>query len=293
MKIKIFGACWCIILILAAPHGLWAKTYPDDLGRRITLAKPPERIVSLAPNVTEILFALGLGGRVVGVTTFCNYPPEVSQITRIGGFVNPSLEAIVSLQPDLIIGTADGNKRETVEQLERLNLPVYIINPSSLEGVFSSLIKIGDLTGQGKNAQKLVESQRKRLARVEEKTRGKDRPMVFLQIGLEPIVTAGKDTVFTELIELAGGRNVFDQARTRYPRLGIEAVIRERPEIIIVTSMEGAEDFSKARRFWRRWPGIPAVKNDRIFRIDPDMINRPSPRIIDALDILTDLFHPD
>lgn len=292
MKIKLFSAFGCLVLILAPTANLGAKTYGDDLGRQITLAKPPVRIVSLAPNVTEILFALGMGSAVVGITTFCNYPPEVRQKTRVGGFINPSLEAIISLDPDLIIGTADGNKRETVEQLERLNLPVYIINPSSLEGVFSALTKIGDITGQSKRAEELVLSLRKRLARVEEKAAGKNRPGVFLQIGLEPIVSAGKGTVFTELIELAGGRNVFSQVKTRYPRLGIEAVIREKPEMIIVTSMEGTEDFSKARQFWRRWPAMPAVKNDRIFRIDPDIINRPAPRIIDALEILSDLFHP-
>jgi len=281
------------LVSILMPAVIDAAVVRDDLHREMPLSGDPRRIVSLAPNITEILFALNLEERIVGVTSYCNYPEQAKRIRRVGGFTDVSLETIVSLAPDLVLATADGNRRETVLQIARMGLPVYVVNPKNLEGILETMRRIGRITGREAQARLLTDRFSRRVEGVSKRMAGRPRPTVFFQVGLDPIVTVGKGTFIDELIGLAGGASVSAGDRTRYPRYSIEEVLARKPDIIVISTMERAKDPSAVARIWRRWREIPAVASDRIYPLDPDLIARPSPRIIDALEILARMFHPD
>jgi len=280
-------------LCLLIPSAAVAGAEQDELGRDVNVPAEPRRIVSLAPNITEILFALELETRIVGATSYCNYPERAKRIPRVGGFTDVSLETIVSLAPDLVLATADGNRKETVEQIERMGLPVYVVNPKNLEGILATMRRIGRITGREEKARILTSRFARRVEAVSKRVAGRPRPTVFFQVGLDPIVTVGRNTFIDELIGIAGGASISSGDRTRYPRYSIEEVLARKPDIIVISTMERAKDPSAVAEIWRRWREIPAVANGRIHPLDPDLVARPSPRIIDALEILARMFHPD
>lgn len=271
----------------------FARAVTDETGRRVQVRPAPRRIVSLAPGITETLYALGLEGKIVGVTTFCDWPAAAAAKTKIGGFTNPSIEKIVSLRPDLILATADGNRRETVRQLEKLGLPVYVTNPTNTCGVLNSIRHIGSITGREKEAGLLVEKLQKKLDGVAARTRGKKKPRVFFQLGMEPMVTAGRGTLIHEVIERAGGVNVAGNDIANYPRYSAEGIISASPDIIVFAPMVNDKTFEAVYKFWRTFEEVPAVKNHKIYPIDANLINRASPRIFDAVEILSLMFHPE
>ena len=213
-----------IFIILFCANPTWAGTVTDEIGRKVNVKPSPQRIVSLAPGITETLYALNLDDKIVGVTTFCNWPATARQKPRIGGFTNPSIEKIVSLKPDLIIATADGNRKDTVRQLERIGLPVYVTNPSDTAGILKSILHIGEITNRERDAGKLVEELQKRLNNITAQINHKSKPRVFFQIGLEPVITAGRGTLINEVIERAGGVNVAGRDTARYPRYSAEGI---------------------------------------------------------------------
>jgi len=186
--IKVF----LIILVILSSQGVYAGLYIDETGREVNIPSSPKRIVSLAPSITETLFALGLDEEIVGVTTFSDYPEAAKSKPRVGSFVNISLEKVVSLNPDLIIGTAEGNKKEMIEQLERIGFPVYMINPASLEEIFKMVLDIGRITGRNNMAKGLVRTLRERVSTVVSQTSCLRKPRVFFQIGIDPIVPLGE-----------------------------------------------------------------------------------------------------
>ena len=270
-----------------------ARTVIDEIGRSINIAPRPQRVVSLAPGITETLYALGLDDKIAGVTTFCDWPSAARAKTRIGGFTNPSIEKIISLKPDLILATADGNRKDTVDQLERLGLPVYVTNPSDTNGVLRSILHIGEITNRETEAGKLVEKLQKRLNSISAQTRHKIKPRVFFQLGLEPVITAGRGTLINEVIERSGGVNVAGHDIANYPSYSAEGIWGASPEIIIFAPMVNDKNFAAVKRYWRKFAEIPAVKNNNIYPIDADLINRASPRIIDAIEIMALIFHPE
>jgi iron complex transport system substrate-binding protein len=270
-----------------------ALTVTDETGRRVNVSRTPQRIVSLAPGITETLYALGLDDKIAGVTTFCDWPVAARKKPRIGGFSNPSIEKIVALKPDLIIATADGNRKDTVQQLARLGLPVYVINPLNINGFLRSILHIGEITNREKNAGQLVEKNKKRLNNVSAQIRHKKKPRVFFQLGLEPVFTVGRGTLINEVIELAGGVNVAGHDTARYPIYSAEGIMGTSPEIIIFAPMVNDKNFTAVKRFWQNLGEISAVKNNKIYPMDADLINRASPRIFDAIEIMAHIFHPD
>ncbi len=270
-----------------------ARAVTDETGRRVNVSQTPQRIVSLAPGITETLYALGLDDKIAGVTTFCDWPVAARKKPRIGGFSNPSIEKIVALKPDLIIATADGNRKDTVQQLARLGLPVYVINPLNINGFLKSILHIGEITNREKDAGKLVEKNKKRLNNVSAQIRHKKKPRVFFQLGLEPVFTVGRGTLINEVIELAGGINVAGHDTARYPIYSVEGIMGASPEIIIFAPMVNDKNFAAVKRFWQKLGEISAVKNNKIYSLDADLINRASPRIFDAIEIMAHIFHPD
>jgi len=269
-----------------------AVVVTDEIGRRVDVSASPRRIVSLAPGITETLYLLGLEDKIVGVTTFCNWPAGALKKTRVGGFTNPSVEKIVSLRPDLIIATADGNRKDIVGQLERLGLTVYVINPSDTEKILTGILRIGAITGRREIAKKMVAGLRARLKRIEACTAGRPKPRVFFQIGLEPLITAGGRTLIGEAIVRAGGVNIAAQDTARYPRYSAEGVMAGAPEVILFAPMAQDREFLAVKKFWRRFPEIPAVKNNRIHPVNADLISRASPRLFDAIEEMAQLLHP-
>jgi iron complex transport system substrate-binding protein len=270
-----------------------AKTVKDQLGRSISVPTRPRRIVSLAPSITEIVFALEQEHRLVGVTRYSDYPPESAKLPKVGSYVVLDIERIVALNPDLCIATKDGNPKAIIERLASLKIPVYVVDPHSLDTILETILEIGIILNAGDRAKTLTARMRTRIQRVKSRVAQVSyRPRVFFQIGISPIVSAGTDTFIHELIEIAGGKNLAE-GRLAYPRFSREQVLALEPEVLIITSMARQTVFEQVKADWRRWPNIPAVRDERIFLVDSDLFDRPSPRLVSGLELLTRLIHPE
>lgn len=281
-----------LVRIILDPVTACSREVEDPLGRKVFVPESPSRVVALAPSVTEIVFALGQERRLVGVTEYSDFPPEAKSLYTIGSYVKPDLERIVALNPDLCIAVKDGNPKEVVERLMGLRIPVYAVDPKSLDMVLSAIERIGGLLEADERAAALVDSLRARMGRVLEVVgRSTHKPKVFIQIGTIPIVSVGTDTFMNELIERAGGINLA-KGLTPYPRYSREQVLALAPDIIVITSMEKSSNFERARTEWLGWPGLPAARDRRVFIEDANLFNRPSPRLVEGLERLARLIHP-
>jgi iron complex transport system substrate-binding protein len=270
-----------------------ALAFRDEVGREVLFPFPPKKIISLAPNITEILFTLGLDEQIAGVSIHCNFPEKARTKVQVGSYISLDFERILSLKPDLIIATGAGNTRDMVERLEKFGLPTYVIFPKNLEGILLSIDHIGQIVDRRQEASRVIQGIRERRERVIASTRNLPRPGVFLQIGEAPIVTVGKGSFGDDLIRLAGGSNVAGDEKKMYPRFGIEEVLKRAPEVIVISSMNPKADYGKALQEWTRWKTIPAVKNGRLHLIDSDLVDRPSPRIIEGLEEMARVLHPE
>ena len=265
----------------------------DSMGREVLLDPEPRRIVTLAPSLTEIVYFLGLGEQVVGVTQFSHYPPQAAKKPKVGSYVNLNVEKIISLSPDLVLGTKDGNQPAVVKLLERAGLPVFIVNPRNIGQVIGTVVTIGRLCGVSARATALARNLSDEVDRVVGKTASLNKPVVFLQINPKPIMSVNKHTFSHDLIRLAGGRNMTEDEPITYPRISLEEVIRNKPDVIIISSMVRGGNFEEARQQWFKWEVIPAVKNNRVHLVDSDLIDRPSPRIIQGLEAVARHIHPE
>ena len=264
----------------AAPRGF---TVTDDFGRNVTLKGVPARIISLSPSNTEILFAIGAGDRVVGVTEYCNYPPAAKTRPRVGGVSTVSIEKVVALNPDIVIGCSL-NGKDTFERLEELGIPVLGLNPKNISGILADIELVGRVTGEESNATNLVTAMKSRLDAIRAKARAMSQqaeaPTVFYDIG--GFYTAGNGTFVNEIIETAGGRNIAAD-KTGYFQMSIEELIAKNPQVIICD--RGMGSMSKAYEEIMsddRLKIVDAVRNNRVYLIDGDIIDRPGPRIVNA-----------
>lgn len=273
------------------------RVFTDGLGREITLEATPQRIVSLAPSNTEILFAIGAGSQVVGRDEFSDYPAEAASIESIGGsFGEYNAEAILALEPDLVLA-AEINTPELVNQLEMLGLTVYYLkNPTTLEGMYANLETVAQLTGYETEAAALIESLQARVAAVDEKIAPlSERIPVFYEIdATDPSKpwTYGPGTFGSLLIERAGGYNIGDIATDPFPQISIEQVVAANPSVIVLgDSMWGVTPESVLAR--AGWETLPAVASNSIFPFDDNLVSRPGPRLVDGLEQLAKLLHPE
>ncbi|MBW2540383.1 MAG: ABC transporter substrate-binding protein, partial [Deltaproteobacteria bacterium] len=227
-----------------------AKTVTDQIGRNITVPDEPRRIVSLAPNITEIIFALGQEHRLVGVTRYSDFPPEAEKLPRVGSYVHLDLEKIVALKPDLCIAIKDGNPIAVAKRLESLKIPVYAVDPRNLETIMQTVLEIGGLINANKEADLLVQNMDLRIQKVKSFVANvTHRPRVFFQIGVSPIVSVGTHTFIHGLIVLAGGTNLAE-GPIAYPRFSREQILALSPEVIIITSMARAAIFEQVKAEW-------------------------------------------
>jgi iron complex transport system substrate-binding protein len=308
MKSKVCQICTiCLVsvsalIFMASCASLSESTPPhqteitDQLGRAVRLETAPQRIISLAPSNTEILFALGLANRVAAVTDYCNYPPEVEAKPSIGGFSTPNIEEIVALSPDLILATSQHEDR-IIPQLEGKGLTVVALNPKTIDEALEAIALTGKACGVEGNAAELIGSMRQRIKMVTDITAGlapEQRPRVLYTIWHDPWIIAGSETLQNELILKAGGTNIC-QSLTDYPTIGLEAIIEDNPEVIITNIGHGTgEDltlqFIKAES---RLKDIDARRNNRVYGIDADLSSRPGPRISEALELFAKFIHPE
>jgi iron complex transport system substrate-binding protein len=268
----------------------------DGLGRSVTIDKIPQRIVSLAPSNTEILFALGLGDKVVGVTEYCNYPQEAMTKPKVGGFSNVDIEKVVSIEPDLVLATHIHGKT-VIPALEKLGLTVVALTPGSLNEVLDSITLVGKITGQSTEASKLVNNLRTRIETVANKTQGLSpgqRPRVFYITWHDPLMTAGTETLADDVISSAGGQNIaYDISGDK--AIDLETVIYRDPQVIVASvGMGSGEDLPcQYVQTEPRLENTQALLNGRIYKIDGDIIHRPGPRIVDALEQMAQFIHPE
>lgn len=267
----------------------------DDYGRTVEIRGVPQRIVSLSPAHTEILFALGLGSRVVGVTDYCNYPSEAQKKTKIGGYMDPNLEKIVALHPDMVV--ADSLNQQVVEDLEKSDIEVLALRPRDIEAVLRCIMKIGKATGTEDKAKSVVADIRNEINDAVRKTASispTDRPRVYYEVWNEPLIAAGPGTVIDDLIKLAGGTNVAGDAAKDYPEYSLEKLVEKDPQIMIHSYGHGNEASGDDKIIDRYgWENMSCVRNNKIYRVDADIVTRPGPRIGQALHELVRIIHPE
>ncbi|MGH7232991.1 MAG: ABC transporter substrate-binding protein [Nitrospiraceae bacterium] len=268
------------------------RTFVDDLGRKIYLAKAPVRIVSLAPSVTEMLFAIGLDQEIVGVTQFCDYPPEARGKPKVG-YSNPNIESLVALKPDLVVAPREFLRSDTLGKLEQLKIAAFILEAKTIEDIPSHIQTLGRMLERSPAADLVATEMRQRIAAIKTRTQALPRPRLLYVLNSQPLISVGPGSFIHQLIELAGGANVAAGAKTPYPRLNMEEVIKQDPEIILfpVGSNEGVPD--REQEGWRRWETLSAVKQGRFHRIAGDLLNRPGPRIVQGVETLAAIIHPE
>lgn len=263
-------------------------TITDDAGREVTVDSEPERIVSLAPSNTEIVYALGLMDRLVGVTSYDDYPPEVASIDVIGDFVSPNLEAIAAAAPDLVLATT-GVQAEVISQIEDLGATVVAVDPADLESLFDSIEMVGAITGAAEGADTLVFSMRSELDAVTVAIGDAEPVTVFLEIAQDPLFTAGPGTLLDDIITAAGGANVVTQEG--YVGYSVEQLVTDDPAVYMATLGSMSDPADLASR-----PGygdIDAVKSGRVYVLEDNLVSRPGPRVIQGVRLIAEALHPD
>ncbi|MCL2358812.1 cobalamin-binding protein [Candidatus Bathycorpusculum sp.] len=271
-------------------------TVIDDDGTEVPINSVPQRIVSLAPSITEVLFAVGAGDQVVGVTDYCDYPYDFAEwiaegkMSSIGSYWQPAIEPIIALEPDLVIASGGGASDEAASKLRNMGYTVIVLNPQTINDVLGNLVTVGKATGHADEATAIVADLNTRISTVTNKVAGvTDKPKVYIEISDDPLMSVGPTSYISDLVTLTGGINIFDDAATAYPVIGSESVIIKNPDIIL-SSYTAINSF-KARP---GWSSITAVTNTQIYNIGHDSTySRPGPRSINALDELSQIFHPE
>ncbi len=278
------------LLTVPSVHG---RVLVDQVGRTVDVAEHLTRVVSLAPNLTEISYEVGGGEALVGATRFANFPEAAAELPKVGSYVALDIEKIVSLKPQLCLAIRDGNPKAVVDRLEALGIPVYVFDPQSLEAIVDTVERLGSIYHEEDRAEALAAGYRQRLARVARQVAGvTNRPGVFFQIDAQPIISAGSDTFLHQLLIRSGAINLAAD-RVGYPRYTWEELLVLEPEVVLLASMGGGYTDQELRSRWQEWPQIPAVRNSSLHVVDADLFDRPTPRLIDALEYLVGLLHPE
>ena len=260
-------------------------------GQAVPQSSVPQKVVSLAPSVTETIFALGFGDRLAGVTTSCDYPAEARKIPKIGGFMNPSLETIVAKRPDIVIGASSATDPAKAREMERLGLEVTLISLASVSDILSSIKSIARSLGSPEAGEKLVHKITLQMDQVRERVAPAPRRSTLLLVGLRPLIAVGGKNFIDELITLAGGKNIAGDAAQPWLNLPDEYVVAKAPQVIIEAGMGSERD--QIAKHWADLKSIPAVQHRRVYRYPSDKILRPGPRIGEGLEEIAQLLHPE
>jgi len=291
-RIEVAALLLCALTLSCSPADHPAASVPA----RSAGVLPPTRIVSLVPNLTEVLFALGLDDRIVGVSSFCDYPPAANTKPRVGGVLNPDIETILALEPDLVVNIPGNASQQVIARLDGLGVPTLVVSTETVEETFAAIEMLGTRTGCRDRADALVEKMRAELDHVRSQANTVPARKTLFVIGHNPLYVAGKNTFIDDLIEIAGGVNIARDALGSYPRFGIEEIIARAPEVIIDSTLGSAfpdRDVATRRRWWDQWDAVPAVQAKRIYGLDTDMLLRPGPRMIETALMLARAIHPE
>jgi len=314
MYAKIRKTCCILLLLLVAGLAGCQKAQPqpqavgdgdkdvaypmsitDDAGRTVIIDQKPQRIVSLSPSHTEILFALGLGDRVVGVTTYCDYPEEALSKPKIGGFSTPSVEKIIEAKPDLVL--AGDMHQQVVTALEAVNIKVLVFSPSSMQEIFSTISSIGKAAGEEEAANTLVTSLQQRVTDITAKVAQAQtpKPRVFYEVWHEPLMCASDKTLIGELINLSGGENIIHSSNELYPMINEEIILEKNPDIMMHSYGHGDNKNPTPEQILNRpgWQHLNFVQNKKVFALDANLANRYGPRSVDALELIAQAIHPE
>lgn len=274
---------------LSAPSLGQSITATDDTGRVIQIPEPAQRIVSLAPHNTEILFAIGAGPLIKGTVHYSDYPKAALDIPRIGGYDKVNLEKIITLQPDLIVAWQSGNDARANKRLEQLGFPIYYSEPEQLKDIARNMTELGKLTG---NSEQGVQAEQRFMNRYEAlKTANRNAKTIriYYEVWHNPRYTLGGTHFTREIFNLCGAENIFSDVEEKAPIVSLEAIISRNPQVILTGDRHGDADLTKLRKQWLQWPNIAAVKNAHIYFVDADIYTRSSPRAIDAAEHLCNL----
>jgi iron complex transport system substrate-binding protein len=259
----------------------------DDLGRRVRLPEKVTGAVSLAPNLTEIAFAIGAGERLVGVTSFCDFPEEAKKIRKIGDTLTPNIENIIALKPQVVLVSTASQMENFTKTLDAQGIAYFVTNPNSLDDIYKSIYQIGEIFGTGDKASQIVDGLKKRVADIEARTVSAANIKVFVQIDKNSLYTVGKDSFMTDLINRAGGESVTKDISTAYPKISKETALALNPEAIILSESENNREPNEV------FVNSPAVKNGKVYRVNADLLSRPAPRIVEGLEQLARALHPE
>ncbi len=268
-----------------------SRSFVDDAGRKIYLAKTPTRIVSLAPSVTEMVFAIGAGDQLVGVTEFCDFPPEALKKQKVG-YSNPNLESLMAIQPDMVLASKESLRPDLIMKLAQLKVPVFVMAAATVEDIFAHLHTLGRMLDRSVAANDLTITLRQRLAEMKLRMQGVPPVRVLYVLNSQPLITVGPGSFIDQLIGMAGGTNVASQSATPYPRLSMEVVLQQDPEVLVFPVGKGEGISVSEQQGWQQWTRMTAVKQGRLHQIPADLLNRPGPRIVQALGMLADILHP-
>lgn len=252
----------------------------DGSGARVTLKAPAQRIISLAPHTTELLFSAGAGERIVATVDYSDYPEAAKRIPRIGDYTRFDLETVVAQRPDLIVGWKSGNDAATLEKLRRLGIPVFLSEPHQLDAIADEIDALAILAGTSDTARPITAAWRKRLNELRQRHRNSAPVTVFYEIWSQPLMTVNGDHLISDVMTLCGGRNVFAQLPALAAQVSVEAVLAADPQVIIASGM--GEEHPEWLDDWRRWSGMSAVKNNHLYFIPPNLLQRNTLRILDG-----------
>jgi iron complex transport system substrate-binding protein len=280
-----------LYLLVWAP-GLASRELKDELGRRVTLPDNPQRVVCLAPSLTETVYALGQGRVVAGVTDFTDYPPEAKTKPNVGGLTDASVEKIISLHPDLVLAMADINREEIVDELEHMGIPVYMVSPQGLQGIMASIKDIGDALNRTSDAVKLLKRLEEERTTVVARVKGLPRLKVLAVIWYDPVITAGSKSFITDVISAAGAESITADMPQAWPQISLEEVLCRAPDrLLLVRGAHGGitRDDLKAHAGWDQ---LEAVRDNHVIYMDERLFH-PSPVVFDALEQLAKKLHPE
>lgn len=265
-----------LALAVQLPSAQAGVAVHDDAGQQVTVGRPAQRIVTLAPHLTEMMFAIGAGNRIVGTVEFSDFPEEARHIPRIGDSYRLDMERILALKPDLVLAWKSGNSQKHLEPLRRQGVPVFVSEPRTLESVPQTMVRLGVLTGSQPGAQGAADRFRHRIETLRLRYAGRRTLDVFYQIADRPLYTLSDQSLAGKLLQLCSGRNIFGHLAPLAPTISTEAVVAADPDVILASQ--------PADRLldWNRHSGMKAVRNDAVYTLDPDLLSRPGPRLADG-----------
>lgn len=281
MRTALIALLWAAVAASAMAEEIQVE---DALGRKLVLPQPATRVVSLAPHLTEVVFAAGAGEQLVGAVAYSDYPEAAQAVPRVGSYDNVSVESLVALNPDLVLAWYSGNGPEVIKRVEALGLTVYVFESKTMESVAESLRVVGELTGNEPTAQAAADAFLQQLSHLRDTYSTRQQISLYYQIWDEPLMTLNDDHLISDVVKLCGGRNVFADSPVLVSRISVESVIRADPQVIIASGMGEARP--EWLDDWRKWTSMTAVKNNQLYFVPPDVLQRHTPRIIEGATLM-------